>query len=525
MSAPDPGNDWDKLQRSPNAMASWNNARQYLRTKRHGPALAAYQKLVEQFPGVARLWGELGMAAAGDLEFAEAETAFQRATELITTDSDLLLTIGMQYYRMRRLEQANACHERAVAMDPSSVNARLTLVSWYERIRRLDDAWQTVQACLAQHPGNVRALYFKAFLLHRQGNNEEAEAALRDLLKNHAVPPDVQANTCHLLAVVLDALGKYDEVFQHLGKSKSLRRQLANAAALEQTYEIFSQGRRKVVAELKPEMIQRWREEAKSTPTPHPLSFLGGPPRSGTTLIEQVLGAHPGIAALDEPQAFAAEIFPVIHPAPPAKGITVKSLNFITPAERARLINRYFKSILRESPGAPSGKLLLDKNPSVTLSLHIWLRLFPLSKIIIALRDPRDIIISCYFQNITLSWGNVSFLSLDRAVQFYCDCMDVWLRMRELGGFDWIESRYEDVVQNLEAEGRRVTSFLGLPWDPAQASYHESAKHKFVHAPTYEEVTKPVYKRAVGRWTNYAAALAPFREKLAKYCQTFGYEA
>ena len=101
--------------------------------------------------------------------------------------------------------------------------------------------------------------------------------------------------------------------------------------------------------------------------------------------------------------------------------------------------------------------------------------------------------------------------------------MDVWLRMRELGGFDWIETRYEDVVGNLEGEGRRVTNFLGLPWHEAQATYYETARRKFVHSPTYNEVTQPVYNRAVGRWEHYAEAMAPLQAGLEKYLRAFGY--
>ena len=103
------------------------------------------------------------------------------------------------------------------------------------------------------------------------------------------------------------------------------------------------------------------------------------------------------------------------------------------------------------------------------MSLNVWLRVFPELKVIIALRDPRDVVISCFFLNIMLNSTNVNFLSLERTAKHYADLMDVWLRMRELGGFDWIETRYEDVVANLEAEGKRVTEFLGLSWHPDQA--------------------------------------------------------
>ena len=107
-------------------MASWQHAQRYLRAGRHAPALASYRNLVQQFPGVPQLWAELGIAAAGDLDFALADQAFQRAMELAPADADLLVSIGQQYYHLRRLDQACACFKRAVAADPSSVHARLT---------------------------------------------------------------------------------------------------------------------------------------------------------------------------------------------------------------------------------------------------------------------------------------------------------------------------------------------------------------------------------------------------------------
>jgi hypothetical protein len=201
----------------------------------------------------------------------------------------------------------------------------------------------------------------------------------------------------------------------------------------------------------------------------------------------------------------------------------VKSLNALGASARAALIRRYRKSLLREREEEPGGKLLLDKNPSLTASLHVWLRLFPASKILITLRDPRDIVISCFFQNLALTAVNANFLSLSRTAKYYADSMDVWLRLRDLGGFDWLETRYEDVVNNLEAEGRRVTAFLGRPWHEAQAKYYETAHQKFVFAPTYHDVTKPVYHRAVRRWEHYAEALAPVQAALAPYCRAFGY--
>ena len=118
---------------------------------------------------------------------------------------------------------------------------------------------------------------------------------------------------------------------------------------------------------------------------------------------------------------------------------------------------------------------------------------------------------------------SVNFLSLERAARHFADLMDVWLRLKELGGFDWLETRYEDVVKDLAGEGRRITEFIGLPWDANQEKFYETARRKFVFAPTYHDVTKPVHSRAIGRWEHYAEALGPVMGKLEPYCQTFGY--
>ena len=146
---------------------------------------------------------------------------------------------------------------------------------------------------------------------------------------------------------------------------------------------------------------------------------------------------------------------------PPQSGeIQLKVLDALPASRRAEMRQRYIKSLLREIQGEPTAGTLLDKNPSPTQSLDVWLRVFPELKVIIALRDPRDVVISCFFLNIMLNATNVNFLSLERTARHYADLMDVWLRLRELGGFDWIESRYEDVVGE---PGARRPAGHGVP--------------------------------------------------------------
>jgi len=506
---------------SPKDTARWQQAQQQLLAGRYGFALGAYRALVTRLSSIPELWFELGNAASGELDFPQANHAYRRALDLAPNNSNLISMIGQQYQGLRQLEDARSCFARAVAVNPDSVDARIVLAVWFEKERRLDEAWEQVESCLAKYPKDDQARYFRAFLLHRQKKEIEAETALRDLINDGPQYPYVKYASRHLLGVVLDQLGNYSEAIKWLVEAKAQVRTITDTALLERQYDQSDQVRRKLLADLTPEMIRHWQQETPATPERYQIAFLGGHPRSGTTLLEQILDANPDLLAFDEPVAFTQEIVGQVN------GLETQKPAKSKPADRLRLAEmrrRYVKSLLRETSGEPSARVLLDKNPSPTMSLNVWLRVFPELKVIIALRDPRDVIISCFFLNIMLNVTNVNFLSLERTVKHYADLMDVWLRMRELGGFDWIETRYEDVVLNTEQEGRKATEFLGLTWHPNQARSHETARKKVLYAPTYHDVTQPVYNRAVGRWRSYADALGPQLERLAPYCRTFGYE-
>ena len=513
-------NDLARLQRQPREIARWQKAQQQLMSGRYASALSAYHDLLKSFPGVAQLWFECGMAEGRDLNFDQADATLQRAAEIGAGDVPLLVLIGQEYFRLRRFDRARASFRRAVEADPHSVHALLSLAAWWERERRLADAWECVEMALARHPQDPQVLYYRAFLLHRQGRNEEAAAGLQDLLKRGNFDFNLKVSAHHLLGVVMDALGQYDEALLMLGEAKAFARKLPGTDAMLRDYDKWDGWRRELLATLTPETIRRWRSEA----SPGRLAFLGGHPRSGTTLMEQILGAHPDVRAFDEPEAFPNEVLNALCPAQAARGMTLSDLNALSVARLADFRGRYFKSLLRETSGGAAAKILLDKNPSPTNSLHLWLRLFPELKVIIALRDPRDVVISCYLQNLPLNPATANFLSLERTAKHYADLMEVWLRLRELGGFDWIEMHYHEVVANPEGEGRRVTEFLGLQWHPQQAAHQEIAAKKILHSPTYFEAARPVYKKAVDRWRNYESALAPIQERLAPYCKAFKYE-
>jgi hypothetical protein len=151
-------------------------------------------------------------------------------------------------------------------------------------------------------------------------------------------------------------------------------------------------------------------------------------------------------------------------------------------------------------------------------------RLFPESQFLIALRDPRDVIVSCYFQYLPLNPASVSFLTWESTTRRYNLDMGMWLRLRErLDAASWLEVRYEDVVLDLPATARRALAFLKLPWEEAVLGYRERLATKTVHSPTYLDVAQPIHRRPIGRWKNYARWLAPGLGTLERFVKDFGY--
>lgn len=492
-----------------------DEARRFLLGRDFSRALAAYEPLTRAAPQVAVVWFEYGNAASGARRFETAHRAWSKARSFGSHNAELLTLIGHQYQGLRHPDKAQACMRQAAAADPRAINPRISLAVLLEKSHRLEEARAIVNQCLALDRNDDQARYLAAVLDRRTGADEAAERQFRDLVAAEPRHPYVRYACRYELAQLLDRRGEFDEAMQWLAQAKAIVRALTDTDLLQQSYDRDAANWRRLIEALPKNVLSLWNDlfpTAQRSTLP-PLAFLGGHPRSGTTLLEQVLDAHPGVAAFDESGAFAERVLPAFNPS-----------GAMTPTRLNGLRAAYLENLLSEVGGAAPGMALVDKNPSPTLRLPVWLRVFPEIRIIIALRDPRDVVLSCYFQNLPLNGTNVNFLSLERLAVHYADMMDVWLRVREWENAPAIEIRYEDTVANLEGEGRRATEFLGLEWRPEQAKYHEKSRSKNLYSPTYHDVTQPVYTRALARWRPYEKHLAPILPRLEPYCRAFGYE-
>jgi len=149
--------------------------------------------------------------------------------------------------------------------------------------------------------------------------------------------------------------------------------------------------------------------------------------------------------------------------------------------------------------GTLEGRLLIDKLPLNLIDLVCAERLLPEARVIVALRDPRDVCLSCFMQFFKLNDPMANFLDLGKTTETDAAVMDLWLRYREALALPWIESRYEDLIADFDHTVRRVLDFIGLPWHDDMARYREEAQTRGITTPSYRHVTGKLSNRAIDR--------------------------
>jgi len=480
-----------------------------MQIENHAEALRVYSDLVKKYPR-GGLWGEYARAAAVSGDFDLAERLWGKIRSMEPNTADLLSRLAWEYQNIRLHAKARELYRQAADLEPRNLDLQLSLAWLLARTGSIGEARAAVSRCLELDSRGEQARYLAGHLDRRENNLPDAERQFRDLLASNLKDPYVQYSCHSELAHIFDRMGRFDDAMAQLAEAKKLAQQTVNQEAERKRIDAWHEDVLLKTKSLPRNILDTWGKSfpPRARKPAVSVAFLTGAARSGTTLLERILDAHPALAASDESLAFS-KILRLIDLNAPA-----------VPAQRLNVLRLRYMSNLAKALGRPGeGKILVDKNPSHTAWLPAFLRAFPELRVLISLRDPRDVMVSLYFQNQT----NTNHLGFERLAQYYSNVMDMWLAVREWDGLVWMETRYEDIVADLQKEGARVTKFLGLEWHENQARFHESNQEKPVMSTNYNAVTQPVYNRAVGRWRAYEKYLAPILPALEPYCKRFGY--
>jgi len=254
-------------------------------------------------------------------------------------------------------------------------------------------------------------------------------------------------------------------------------------------------------------------------PPPSPAAghvFLVGFPRSGTTLLERVLATHPGLVAWDERESLVEAVRDFM--ANPA------GLERLAKADEGQLANYradYWRRVA-ETGANVAGKVALDKLPLNTMKLPLIARLFPEAKILFALRDPRDVVLSCFRQRFRMNGRCTNFLHwMAPPGSMMGDAVGGLYRAKL--DLDVHEHRYEDLIEDFDGQTRAICGFLGLPWRAEMREFAATLEDRSTATPSSIQVARGLYREGVGQWRRFREDLEPVLPILAPWAELFGY--
>ena len=464
---------------------------------------------------------QLGRVQGLRYDYAGAQHSFEQALRLATRKTEMLTLVADYCQNFRNPDLAEHYLRCAIEQPDATTPAYVKLAELCERLRRLPEATQLIEQALKLHPGFPAALLVRARLERTAGQLEVAEQVLRSFITKPVPDLWVRTQTWYELATILDRQGRYDEAMAAFLEAKNLLR--PQAAPHLADLKLFRARLKVMESNVSAELFQRWTNDAPQLAPARRLALLYGHARSGTTLLEQVLDSHPDIASAEETEIFIEEAFTPIKRCSPPNAFMLPALEAATFPTLRQVRAAYFHTMELCLDRPLANHMLIDKNPMYSYMIPGFIRIFPETKFLVAMRDPRDVVISCFMQPHQLNAVTSAYLNLETTVEDYAAVMSIWRTLAPLLSGRFLEVRYEDMVDNLEAVARRTLEFLGVPWHECVLKFDEHARHKIVFSPTYADVTQPVFKRAKGRWQNYQKYLEPHLPQLEPFVKAFGY--
>ncbi len=484
-----------------------------------------FRELHKAKPADAYFLASLGQALCWQRRLKEGIAYLLQAAKLLerqalkTRDPSLAQELSAQLLYWGEAKAAERLARLALTLAPESPSALNNMVLCLTRVNNNAEALplaQQVCKLLPDHPGCHVLL---ALIEDKTGQTDAALQRLQQVIaRNVDVEQTARANL--ELGVILDKQGRYEEAFTALTTSAA-----SNYAALKQhpaereyLFDTLARSSENFTRQL----LQRWSvAELSNDGLPVP-AFLMGFLRSGTTLTEQVLGAHPQIIATDE-SSIVHELTQELQKLGGNDHAT--ALQSITVPE-IKLLRQFYWRRLREEYGSQvMHKQVVDKNALNTMDVGVISVIFPEAKILFALRDPRDICVSCFMQAFSPAPATVNLLSWEGIARQYAAVMGYWLLLRGNIQPAYLELRYEDTVADFETTYRRVFEFLDLPWHPGVEQFHERTKGRYISTPSFAAVSQPVYSSAVARWKHYEKQFEPIISELEPFIKAFSYSA
>lgn len=465
------------------------------------------------------------------LEYLELLWALYRLADAVLVQEKLLhhpattsqqcLAVAKRLFDLHRYPESARFTFRAFVLDPTNPDIAAMHAASLERSGEFQKAREVLCSTLENFPNHARSVRHLSHMDRIQGDHDLAIQRLTRQLAHQSSADDWRLR--YELAAALDNAGDPVGAMRELLAAKQ---QLAPVSlAHYKSWRELSDRQWLLTTSLDAHRLRSWQDLAGKLQPSMRICLMAGFPRSGTTLLERILVAHPECIGTDESGILATQFRnPLVFEAPDIV-TALAELDALDAESLADGREEYLRCTCEYLGEQLDGRILIEKEPLLTADLAVPLRLFPEAKILIPLRDPRDVVISFFFTIVPLSPNSVAATDLGECCRYYAEVMRHWLHLREiLPSAQWMESRYEDLLEDPELQTKKLATFLGVTWQSDMLSNRANTQGRGVSTPTYADVAKPLYSHSMKRWKHYRKWLEPHLHHLQPFIEAFGYE-
>ncbi len=487
------------LERNDTAFETWNNRGTVFNDLgQYERALGDFDQAIARNPGYAEAHCNRGRALAELGRHEEAIAAFDKALALNPALVEAWLGRGSTCAAAQRDEAAIDAYRKATVLKPDMVVAHTRLGHALKITGRMDEAREAFAAALKINPG-AAPVHYELAQLKRYAHGDAQLAAMETLLAACPASSPDRVGLEFAIGKAYADLGDHPRAFRHWLSANALKRaeidydEARMVALFDDIEAIFT-----------PELIAARRGHGEPSPLP---IFVIGMPRSGTTLIEQVLASHPEIRAAGELKL----LDDVLNSVPDADGRIVPFPDYVAALAGPAFGDIGARYVAGLSAFAAGAARVVDKMPGNFVFAGMIHLALPGARIIHAVRDPIDTCLSCFTQLFTEPQAHAYELAeLGRYYRRYRRLMEHWHRVLPTGTI--LDVRYEDMVADLEGQTRKLLAHCGLAWDERCLAFYETRRP--VRTASATQVRQPIYTSSLARWRVYEEFLAPLRAEL-----------
>lgn len=485
------------ISKGPDNAHAYNNLGNALRAlDRNEEAVAAYKRVVEINPGFATGYYNLGLILLELEELDDAVHCFNKALSINPADKKACLGLGNARSAQGNLDEAISAYQKAIAIDPLYENAYKELGKAFADHGEIEMALTANRKALEINPEYAKA-YLPLSKNKKFTEYDDDIRAMESLLSKKGISDEDSFNLAFALGKAYEDLGNFDKSMEYVVKATRLKRNSYDYSICEsreefdRTKEVFSR-----------DFFANHHDSGDPDRTP---IFILGMPRSGTSLVEQILASHPDVYGAGELKDLGKVLASVRSSEKEQQGAIIPDrLLELDARAYADLGKQYIARIRKYSASA---KFITDKMPHNFLYIGFVRAILPNARIVHCTRDPMDNCLSIFKTRLNNGHGYADNMSeLGQYYRMYLELMDYW--RDTLPGFIYDQS-YEDLVISQQEQVSKLLQHCGLDWDDACLDFHQTRRK--VKTASNAQVRRPIYKDSVQLWKRYEKQLEPLR--------------